>query len=255
MMQEWMLASAIVLFASALQALTGFGFAIIATPLLLLIFNSLDSIQISILLSFLIAVILIPKVKQGIEYCLFRRLALGSVVGIPFGIVIFSLISIDNLKMVIGVIVLVITSFSLYNQYINRTNETLNGKTTVQFSPNTYWELLVGFLSGIFTASVGMPGVPLVLYFVATGIPKETIRSTTLAFFGVVYIFCIIMQMVTVKIAVSVVANSLFLVPSAILGVIIGHWLFPKVDQSLFLLITNIILVYTAVYMLIGSYL
>lgn len=56
-MQDWVLANIIVFFASLLQATTGFGFAIMATPFLLLVYNSRDCIQLSILLSFAIAIL------------------------------------------------------------------------------------------------------------------------------------------------------------------------------------------------------
>lgn len=250
-MHEIIFGSLIVFFASTLQALTGFGFAITATPLLLLLFNSRDSIQMSILLSFFIAVILIPRIRREADFGMFRRLAAGSLLGVPVGLALFSVISLDALKITISVVILAITSFSLANWYKNRDGRPASPPAALS-NPSPRLELLAGFLAGLLTASIGMPGVPLVLYFITVNTPKEIVRSTTLAFFCIVYVVSILAQTLTVKIGAAVLLTSLKLVPAATLGVIVGHRLFPKIRQSLFQLITNIILIITALYIIAG---
>lgn len=246
-MQEWIFAAIIVFFASALQAITGFGFAIAATPFLLLLYNSRDSIQISIFLSFFIAILLIPRIRHKIDYPLFRRLAAGSLLGVPLGLWFYAFISLDSLKIIISVVILAVTFFSLLSQYKNRAKQK---HPADRKAPNPGGELLAGFCSGILTSSIGMPGVPLALYFTANNTDKEVVRSTTLAFFGVVYVASILAQTVTLQVEVNALYSALILAPVTAIGVVAGHLIFPKVRQSLFLVITNIILIYTAIYML-----
>ncbi len=245
-MQEWFLAGVIVFFASTLQAVTGFGFAITATPFLLLVYNSRDSIQISIFLSFFIALILLPRIRDNIDYSLFRRLAIGSLLGVPLGLWIYEYISLDSLKIMVSVVVLAVTCFLLYSQYRSR----LSRYPAERKMPNAVHELLAGFCSGILTASIGLPGVPLALYFSANNTDKRVVRSTTLAFFGVVYIATILAQAVTANIESGAIYSSLLLAPIAAVGVLCGHYIFPRVRQNVFQVITNIVLLYTAVYML-----
>lgn len=85
-MYEWILATVIVFFASVLQAATGFGFAIMATPFLLLVFDSRECVQISIILAFVVSLLLIRKIIKDVDKVLLRRLIIGSVVGVPLGV-------------------------------------------------------------------------------------------------------------------------------------------------------------------------
>ena len=258
-MYELLLANGIVFFASVLQAATGFGFAIMATPFLLLVFNSRDCIQMSILLSFFIAIVLIPKIWRGIQYSLLHKLIVGSIIGVPIGVVFFAYISLDILKISISTVILVISLFSFVKWYAARNGPkdvpAAGDPASLQEDVNSakQQQLLVGMCAGALTTSVGMPGVPLALYFNVSNSKKEVIRSTTLAFFIVVYSISIIAQAVTVEISGSVVRSSLALLPAAALGVVCGYWIFPKINQKWFQLVVNGILLYTAGYLLINT--
>ncbi|MDR7868208.1 MAG: sulfite exporter TauE/SafE family protein [Sporomusaceae bacterium] len=246
-MIEWLYAAIIVLLAATLQAVTGFGFAITATPLLLLLYNSREAIQISIYLSFFIAVILLPRIRQKIDYGLFRRLVAGSIPGVPLGLWIYLFINLDSLKVIISGIILGVTIFSLYGQYKKRAGKNNNA---IRQKHNSRWELAAGIISGILAASIGMPGVPLALYFIANNTDKEVARSTTLAFFGIVYTVTFVAQAVTGSVEADAIFATLMLAPVTAAGVFLGHSIFPLVRQGLFQVITNVILIYTAIYML-----
>lgn len=254
-MYELILANVIVFFASVLQAATGFGFAIMATPFLLLVFDSRDCIQMSILLSFFIAIVLMPKIRRGINYALLYRLIAGSIIGVPFGIVFFKYISLDTLKISVSIVILLTSLCSFYKGYQSRkaVSGTLASSAAEARKADQHQQLLAGMFAGTLTTSVGMPGVPLAVYFNAANSQKEVIRSTTLAFFIAVYSTSILMQMVTVNIGESAIRTSLFLLPAAAVGVICGHWLFPRINQKWFQWIVNFILLYTAGYLLINT--
>lgn len=80
---------AIILVASILQTSTGFGFSILATPFLLLIFEPMEAIQINLLLSLVISGALITKIIKDIDFDVLKRFILGSVTGLPIGIIVF----------------------------------------------------------------------------------------------------------------------------------------------------------------------
>lgn len=73
--------------------------------------------------------------------------------------------------------------------------------------------------------------------------------STTLGFFIYVYIIGIVIQLLTVKISQDVLLNSLMLIPAAA-GVLLGNILFSRINQRMFQLIANGIILYTGFYML-----
>ena len=71
---------AIILGASVLQTSTGFGFSILATPFLLVLFSVTDAIQINLILSLVISGALIFKIRSDIDTAVLKRLIAGSVV-------------------------------------------------------------------------------------------------------------------------------------------------------------------------------
>ncbi|SHK35822.1 sulfite exporter TauE/SafE family protein [Desulforamulus aeronauticus] len=262
-MYEWILAGLIVFVASMSQAAIGFGFAVVATPFLLLVFNSRDVIQMSIMLSFLIAVILTPKIKDEINDDMLKRLIIGSLLGIPVGLFFFAYVSLSVLKLTVSIVILALTFFLISRWYTAKGDSFAVGEEPAPFSssfkkwlqePEQRNEILVGLCAGTLTTSVGMPGVPLALYFAMNNTPKGTVRSTTLAFFIFVYILSMVIQALTVKISWPVVIASSYLIPAAIAGVYLGHILFDKIDQKMFQIITNGILVITGFYMLLKSF-
>ncbi len=88
-MVELMPAAAIVLLASVLQACTGFGFSILATPFLLLVYDAREAIQINIILSILISLWLVPRLASTVDKRRFRRLVIGSAIGSVAGIALY----------------------------------------------------------------------------------------------------------------------------------------------------------------------
>src|SRR5690606_3559056 len=162
----------IVLIASVLQTSTGFGFSILATPFLLLIFEPIEAIQINLILSLIISSALIMKIRRDIDFAILRRFVVGSVTGLPIGIMLFLLIDINRLKMGVSLIILVLTIMLILKFRIIQ---------------NEKRDLLVGGLSGSFTTSIGIPGPPLLLYFSGTDTQKEKLRGTTLAFYLFIY--------------------------------------------------------------------
>ncbi len=62
----------IILVASLLQTSTGFGFSILATPFLLLLFEPAEAIQINLILSLVISLALITKIKKRYRFCDFK---------------------------------------------------------------------------------------------------------------------------------------------------------------------------------------
>ena len=81
-MESYVLALHLAVFAAALlQAATGIGFGIIAGPIILMVMNSASAIQVSILLSLMIALMLAPSLYGRADKPLLARLLLGAMAG------------------------------------------------------------------------------------------------------------------------------------------------------------------------------
>src|SRR5699024_4482398 len=151
-----------------LQTSTGFGFSIMATPFLLLMFEVREAIQINLILSLIISCALILKIKKYVDTGILKRFITGSLLGLPIGFSVFLMMDMTWLKLVVSILILVSTVLLIIHFPIKQT-------TRRDFS--------IVELSGAFTPSIGMPGPPLLLYFSGTNTTKENLRDTTLAFY------------------------------------------------------------------------
>ncbi|MEG6520513.1 sulfite exporter TauE/SafE family protein [Desulfotomaculum sp. 1211_IL3151] len=245
-------AMVIVFFASILQAAIGFGFAIMATPFLLLIFNSRDCVQISIILSFIVSLLLIFKIIKDVDKEFLKRLIWGSFVGAPIGVVFYSYVSLPILKFTVGIVIIFIAAFITLRAAIKKSSQSKK-EEAIEESISSKIQFLIGLCGGMLTTSIGMPGVPLLLYFNLTNMKKETARSTTLTFFIFVYVISMVMQILTVGIEPAAITVSLKLIPIVAVGVFIGNLLFDKINQRTFQFAANGILIFTGIYMLFNS--
>ncbi|WP_449537757.1 sulfite exporter TauE/SafE family protein [Ferdinandcohnia sp. Marseille-Q9671] len=228
----------IILVASVLQTSTGFGFSIMATPFLLLLFLPQEAIQINIILSLLISLLLIWKIRRFIDTTLLKRFTIGSIVGIPFGIFIYMSINMVAFKIGVSILLLLLTVLLLFN---------------VRIKATPLRDYVVGGISGLLTTSIGMPGPPLLLYFTGTNTGKEKIRATTLAFYLFIYLCSLITQIVFTSTNQTIWISSLYAIPIVLLGLYIGQMLFKWINQRIFRIFTYILLSSTGVYLLIES--
>lgn len=226
----------IILFASILQTSTGFGFSIMATPFLLLIFEPREAIQINLVLSLVISVALIRKIRTDVDLVILKRFIIGSLPGLPTGILIFLFMETRNLKVGIGVIILTLTLLLILNFRLKMTK------------PRDFY---VGGISGLLTTGIGMPGPPLLLYFSGTGTPKAQLRATTLAFYLFIYSISLVVQVLFAGTTKIVWTSSGMGLPLVILGLYFGQRLFHRINQTYFRVFTYVILLFTGIYLLI----
>lgn len=229
----------IVLLASVLQTSTGFGFSILATPFLFLLFEPREAIQINLILSLIISLAIISKIKKDIDFGILKRFVIGSVMGLPFGIAFFKILDIENLKFGISLIILMLTLLLIFKFRMKQTK----GR-----------DLLVGGISGSLTTSIGMPGPPLLLYFSGTDTQKETLRGTTLAFYLFIYLVSLLTQVLFAGTNQMVWISSGLAIPIVLLGLFLGQILFKFINQRIFRLFTYAILLFTGIYLLLESW-
>jgi len=229
----------IILSASTLQTSTGFGFSIMATPFLLLIFEPAEAIQINLILSLVISIALIRNISKDIDYGILKRFTAGSIAGLPIGIVIFLIIDIDRLKLIVSLLILALTIMLIFKFRMTQTKRR---------------DLGVGGLSGAFTTSMGMPGPPLLLYFSGTDTEKEKLRGTTLAFYLFIYFTSLAIQIIFAGTNTTTWISSGLALPLVFIGLFLGQILFKKINQHAFRIVIYCLLLFTGAYLLIESW-
>ncbi|MEE3807401.1 sulfite exporter TauE/SafE family protein [Lysinibacillus fusiformis] len=237
-MQELLLYFFIILTASILQTSTGFGFSIMATPFLLLLFSPQEAMQINIVLSLVISCSLIWKVRHDIDVALLKKIIIGSVVGAPFGSILFALVDVTTFKLIIAILLIGLTFLLMKNLSIQQTSGRDYG---------------VGLISGMFTTSIGMAGPPLLLYFASTHRNKETIRAISLAYYIFIYLISLLSQVTVEGISKLVWIYSLYALPIVFIGLILGQILFTRLNQKLFRSLIYLLLVAAGMILLIQT--
>ncbi|PGC98252.1 sulfite exporter TauE/SafE family protein [Bacillus toyonensis] len=228
----------IILVASVLQASTGFGFSIMATPFLLMLFLPQEAIQINIILSLIISISLIWKIRMDVDFILLKRFIFGSIAGVSFGILIFISVNINTFKLTISILLLLLTLLLICNVKVRST---------------PFRDFVVGGLSGLLTTSIGMPGPPLLLYFTGTDTEKEKLRATTLAFYLFIYFISLLTQILFTGTNITIWKSSFYAIPIVFLGLFIGQIIFKWLNQQVFKIFTYILLSCTGIYLLIDS--
>lgn len=213
------LSAAVVLLASILHAATGFGFSILAVPLLLLLLAPWQAVQINLVLSIALSLMLIPATWAQVDRRLLWRLLPSSALGAPLGLMLFLYGDASTYKTVIALLILLLTTLLLWR---------------LRFARTPWRDVFSGLVAGAMTSSVGMGGVPLLVYFAGTEMPKATARATVLAFFTFIYSFALVLQIRFSEQPLQPWWWPVGLLPVALLGVRIGKHLYMQLSQRVF---------------------
>jgi uncharacterized membrane protein YfcA len=227
--------------AAGTQSLTGFGFALVMVPLLSLIWDVKLAVVTSALLSTVAILPLTVEVRRSIRPWKVVPLVLGSLLGIPVGIVILDRIHPEALKIMVAAVVIA-------------------ASLVVYFAPRIRLErggvgspLLAGALSGMLRASTSMGGPPAVLYMLSRERQIEEFRSTLLAFFLPSSLLTVIGLTIAGRMTPEVLGTSAVALPALALGLLAGAWLRSRVQQEMFRTVVLAVLVFTGIGVIISA--
>jgi hypothetical protein len=219
--------SLVVLLASFIQSLTGFGFAIISVPILVLFIDPKIAVQISLILGFVLSAVALLMSRRKVGRLDLRwPLLVGSLVGIPIGGLVLKFISPLPLRLLVSGAGMVIAFlfFRGFSIEIVRQNLAFG---------------VVGVISGILNSTTSMGGVVVALFLTNTGFDNFNLRSNMLVYLLVTNMVTILTLFITGTLTSPVLLLSLDLIPVITVGLLIGAWLFARVSRKAF---TNIVL-------------
>jgi uncharacterized membrane protein YfcA len=235
----------------------------VATPFLLSILDVKDTVLITFSLSVICQILIVCRHWRLIHPQMFLNFVLGSAVGAPPGIWLFSIASFSTLKFIIGISLFSIASFALYKLRGNwHTIESTASYRITPESPASWqarelWnglkdrkgrtQLFVGGMAGFFGPSIGMPGIPLTVYFSVVNMDKEAARSTTLSFFIIICLVTLAANYGAGNVSPTVFRTAPMLIPAVLAGMVLGNLVFAKISQRWFQLIMNLIILYASV--------
>jgi len=141
------------LVAAAARRLTGFGFALLAAPLLSLAMPPQQLVIIILLLQVALGVPALSEFRGQIDWSMLRQLALGGVLTAPLGAWLLATTDPQVLLFFLGLVV--IFASIILGFFPN----------LLQVQPNRTTNMACGMVAGALSSSVGMPGPPVAIYF------------------------------------------------------------------------------------------
>jgi hypothetical protein len=209
-------------FGSALlYAISGFGFAVLAAPLFLLFLDPARAIQLVIIISTVLSIVMLRGLLPAIAPWLLLRLAVGSLVGLPLGLVAFRYADPILVRAAAGAMIF---GFAILMAVSRRgLGQPGQGKHWTAFAMRPGLDLAAGAVSGVAGALVGQPGPPVLIYLLLAGAAATTVRATLLAFFALLYGVTLASHAATIGIPASTWLAAGVLIPFAFLGGLAGR--------------------------------
>lgn len=230
-----------ILLASIIQGITGFGFALIAVPLLSLFIPELRNITpIIVIYSLLTNVIIVYKSRRYIDLKKIIPLIIFGIIATPIGTYILLYVKVSTLKIIIGLII-TITAFAMLKNF----------KIKIENQGISYG--IVGLLSGLLNGSTGLSGPPVVLFLTNQNTDKDVFRAN-LTFYGIATnIFAIMIFIAEDIVNASVLSFTILYLPALIIGVFGGIMLSAKINETLFKKLTIYLITCLGLYTAIST--
>lgn len=215
---------AVVFAAAMMQSITGIGFGVIAGPVLLVSMRGPEAIQVSIVLSLLIAAVLAPSTVPRVSWPLLKHLLIGMLVGTPIGAVAYSTLSLGALKLTAAIVVAFMTlvASGLFARHPIFEQDTRKRRVGV------------GMVCGMLNTSLAMPGPPVAAYATAVKSDSQVIRATTLVTFLFAYPVALILQGAFAGWSDALCSIALPLAVPTLLGTIAGTLIAPMFSELFF---------------------
>jgi len=164
-MLDIVLVSSIIFGGTLIRSTFGFGDALFAMPLMSLVVGVGSATPVMGLVSLMVAVAALIPSRRHLDVAAVKRLLIGSMVGIPVGVLLLKRVEEQLLRVGLG---LSVTLFGLYMLSSPRIPELRDRR----------WAFPFGFLSGCLGGAYNIGGPPIVLYGAMRRWPPARFRAT-----------------------------------------------------------------------------
>ncbi len=212
--------AAIVFLSFLTLSLAGFGHALVAMPLLTPALGLRLAAPLVALISITGEALMLIRHRRALHFKTVRRLLLGSVVGIPLGVLLLGADEVVGPK-VLGTIA---AAYGLYGL--------LNFRLPHIRHPN--WAVAFGFTAGLFTGAYNTGGPPLVIYGTCRRWDPAEFKSSLQGLFVINSLVVVSTHALAGNFTATVWQGYLIALPAMLLGLLVGFRLERYVNPRLF---------------------
>jgi uncharacterized membrane protein YfcA len=234
---------------SLVQAAFGFGFAILAAPLFLVVMDSTAAIPVLAVLNLAASALVAVRTWRQAPMRLLGLLCAGSVAGFPIGLALFRVADVSELKLAAGIIIML---FALLLLGRERGYVVLDGRGTSPERASAALAMLVGALAGTMGTALAMPGPIAMLYLAALRLTKDQSRALSLAFFSFVYGVVCLLHGWNGRLDAARLWFAAELLLAVLGGALAGHWLARHISEARFRELVLVILFVAGLYAVVS---
>jgi len=164
-------AALVVALAASAQATTGFGFALVAAPLLAVVLGGADAVVVVALVALPLALGMAVRHRRDADRGAVATVGGAGALGAPLGLLVLERTVAWYLQGLIGAVVLVLAAVLATGVRVRRGGRAVDAAS--------------GFVAGVLSTSTGTNGPPLVLGFQARRLEPAVLRATLAAAFAI----------------------------------------------------------------------
>jgi uncharacterized membrane protein YfcA len=231
---------AVVAVSAFAQSLAGFGFGLLAVPLMTLFVDAHDAVIVATMIG---AVSTIAQALLDREHCEWptaRRLSIAAYAGMPLGLFAFVIVSESAMRLVLGIVVLLAT-------LVLARGFTFTGQSR-------FVEWIMGAMSGVLSTSTSTNGPPLVFLLQARQMEAQTFRATINTVFAISNFGAIALFAISGNVEANGIVAAAASLPILFLALRAGYALRPRVDGAVFKKLVLVMLVLSGVSVLTSAF-
>lgn len=209
------------LFAGVVTGTTGFGLALISTPILLFVYEPKTVIFLTAVFSVAINTAVVWDSWREAHRTLALALLAPACVGIVVGAEVLRVVDPTYIRLAVGAVVVISALLLLRDVRLP--------------GADTRWGTVVaGSASGALSTSTGLAGPPIVLLLASRGLPKHQFRGTSAFYFLLMSALTLIVLPARGLVAPGDLPLAAALVPAAMVGKAIGTAFLKRISEDAF---------------------
>ncbi len=230
---------AAVFVAAFMQIVAGFGFALLAVPLMTLAIEPKIAVVVSTLTGIFVTSWQAYKDRAVADNVLVRRMTIGAYVGMPLGLLVFVSVNDNVLRLLLGIAVLVAVVLLAMRVNLHHVGPRLDYGS--------------GFISGVLATSLSTNGPPLVFVLQARQLSAVTFRATISTVFALSNIGGLALFIASGKITRDGIVAAAVTIPAMLFGQLLGFPIRKHVHGERFRWLVLLLLVVAAVSAIINA--
>jgi len=218
---SFLTATGVALVAGMVRGFAGFGAAMMMTPVFSALYGPAVGITLCILLEIVVALPLLPRAIQYVDWRRIGLLMVAAVVGAPVGNLVLTQVSPEPMRWAISAIVLSAVA-------LLASGWRFHGAWR---APVT---LAIGATSGFLNGLSGMAGPPIAFYYLAGNETTTRVRANLTTYFVFVDVAALAVFLARDLVHWDTGVLALWLAPAVVAGGLLGERLFPLASEAFY---------------------